>query len=167
MSDISQEKIFSAFSEKGREFVFPVKPKNWLDKILQSSGLKPKEKVLQVTPIKLGVRAICSTYINKATFDKYSKNSVFKAGSLFSENELDNVILFLAYVLWNREDKPPLWLIEGIRSLDQAKIDEIINFAHESLDTESFINSIISMTGVSLQPEEIIAPEKDSRGLIR
>lgn len=168
MSDIQQEKIFNAFSEKGKEFQFNIKPKNKLHSLLQALKLKPKKHTLLVKPIKYGVRGLCATYINKATFDKYANKTVFKAGSLFAEHDLDNVIMFLAIVLWNRNTKkPPEWLISCIKEMDQHEVDEVIEFAKLSLNTQSFLNSIISMTGVSLHPEEIIAPEKESPGLTK
>jgi len=160
MADISSKQIFEAFADKGRDFVFEIKPSNLFQKILQKANISPKIKTLNVKPIRLGVRGICSTYINQVSFDKYSNNTVFKAGTLLAEHETENIIMFLAYVLWNEEATPPLWLIKCIRRMDQQAIDELILFAFESLGTQGFLNSIISMTGVSLQPVEIIAPEK-------
>jgi len=166
--DISQNKLFRALSEQSKEFRFPIEPKNWFHKILQKSRLMPKQHVLHVSPIRYGVRGYCASYINSPSFDKYAKgNTVFKAASLFAEHESNNVIMFLACVLWNKEEIPPTWLIKAIRALDQQSIDEIISFAHESIDSQSFLNSIISMIGVSLQPEEIIAPENESLGDIK
>jgi len=159
MSDISSKQIFSAFAEKGKEFTFEIKPKNLIEKLLQKANFSPKVKTLNVKPITLGVRGICSTYINQVSFDKYSNNTVFKAGTLLAEHETENIIMFLAYVLWNEESMPPKWLVKCIKRMDQQAIDELILFAFESLGTQGFLNSIISMTGVSLQPVEIIAPE--------
>lgn len=160
MSDISSKQIFGAFAEKGKEFTFEIKPKNLIEKILQKANIIAKTKTLNVKPIRLGVRSICATYINHVSFDKYSNNTVFKAGTLLAQHETENIVMFLAYILWNKESTPPNWLIRCIRSMDQQSVDELILFAFESMGTQGFLNSIISMTGVSLQPEEIIAPEK-------
>jgi len=75
-----QNKIFGALSERGKEFRFPIEPKNWFHKILQKSKLMPKEHIIHVKPIRYGVRSYCATYINKSSLDKYAKgNTVFKA----------------------------------------------------------------------------------------
>lgn len=162
--DISQEKIFGAFAEKSKKFVFKIKPKNWVIKFLQAIKLIPKERTLHVSPICLGARSLCSTYINKLSFDKYSNNTVFKAGTELAEHESENLIMFLAIVLWNKKSTPPSWLIDCIEQMNQDDLDQIIEFAFESLNTQAFLNSIISMTGVSLQTDEIIASEKESQG---
>lgn len=161
--DISQKVIFGAFAEKSKAFVFKIRPKDWKDKFLQLVGLQPKERTLYVSPICLGARSLCSTYINKLSFDKYSNNTVFRAGTELAEHESKNLIMFLATVLWNKKSTPPSWLIDCIEQMNQDDLDQVIEFAFESLNTQAFLNSIISMTGVSLQTDEIIAPEKESQ----
>lgn len=159
MTDIPHVKIFSAFSEKAKVLVFEIIPKNWFHSLMQRLKIKPKEYQIEVRPVSLGVRSILSTYVNNANIEKYSKETQLQASYLIAEHEIKNIVLFLAYIIWNKESAPPSWLIKTIRNIDQDGIDRIVEFAYECLDTQSFLNSIISMTGVSLQPVEIIAPE--------
>lgn len=160
---MSSKKIFSAISEKSKTFTFDIEPTNFFCKILQKLKIKPLKRTIEVKPIKYGVRAVCATYVNSMSFDKYSNKSISNATSQFAENELNNLFMYLAYVLWNKESMPPSWLIKGVRSKDQAGIDEIIEFVKSSLDTQAFLNSIISLVGMSLQTEEIIASENESQ----
>ena len=164
---MTEKLIFGAMAEVAKTFSFVIKPRNKVHRILQKIGVMPKFRSIDVFPICFGARSACAKFINKVSTDAYMSNSVFKAGLLISEKESSNVLMFLATVIWNKETSPPNWLIESLKNCTQDEIDSIISFVHESLNTSAFLNSIISMTGVSLQAVEIIAPENESLGLTK
>jgi len=151
--------MFAALSERGRDFVLRLPPRNGLEALAQRLGLMPRERTVRATPLTLGARAAMAAALARATLDGYASESVQRAGLLFAGREMPAVVRALALLLHNRPGDPPKWLERALWGLDQQGLDGMVSFAHGSLRTEAFLDSIISLTGMSLQPAETIAPD--------
>ncbi|WP_282638094.1 hypothetical protein [Sphingobacterium thalpophilum] len=155
------QKILGAFSEDKKVFTFTLEPRNWFEKMLFKFGLKERIKQLPVSPITLGARARYSKYSIKLDVGEVGKGvSATRAALLMSLNHTDDLIMAIATVINNKDENPPAWLVRALRNATQNDIDELIIFMTNSVDIMSFLNSIILINGMSLQTEEIIAPEK-------
>jgi len=161
MEEKESKKMFAALSEKGREFAFAIAPRNGAHALLQRAGLAPKTRTIHVKPLTLGARAAMAAHLGRASLDKYASEGVHRAGLLFAARDLPGAVAALAALLWNRPGPPPRWLERAVWGLDQAGLDDIVSFARESLATSAFLDSIISLSGMSLQPEETIAPDEE------
>ncbi len=154
-------KICEAFSEKKVRLVFKRTPKNFISKLLFKIGIQKQNIAYDVTPTTLGTRALFSTYIKNIDLEQLSKDLGYKRlESLIFEKDCNDLFTGLAVIIHNKQSDPPKWLIEEIRCLDNDALLAIIAIVNDMLDTKSFMNSIISIVGMSLQTEEIIAPEK-------
>jgi len=162
MEENLQKRMFAALSEQGREFTFGLPPRCRLEALLQRLGLMPRERKILAGPITLGGRARCAAHLNRCALDRYAEMSVQRAAMLFAERETGALVAFLAAALWNRGSAPPGWLGRALRGLDQRGLDDVLAHVRGSLDVSAFLDSIISATGVSLQPEETIAPDGES-----
>jgi len=159
MEEGLQKKMFAALSEQGREFAFALPPRNRLEALAQRLGIMPKERRIVAGPLTLGARAAAAARLNRASLDRYAAESVHRAALLFAGREMPQVVAALAALLWNRPGEPPKWLSRALWGLDQRGLDEVVSHARGSLRTEAFLDSIISLTGMSLQPAETIAPD--------
>jgi len=162
MDENTAKKQFAALSGRASPVALPIPPRGRFHRAMQKLGLAPRTRTFRAVPITCGARARCASFLNRATLDGYADLSVQRAAMLFAANRTDDLVSALAAALWNRDEDPPEWLIKAIRNADQPRIDGITAILRESINASAFLESIISMTGVSLQPEEIIAPDAES-----
>lgn len=162
---MTNDQFNEAFSEEKRAFTFILEPRNWLERILFQLGLKEKVKQVYISPITLGARSRYSKYALRLDIDKAGKGvSLTRAGNQLSAQYIDDLIMAIAVVLHNKESAPPAWMIKELRKLTQVEIDGLLLLIARSIDTTSFLNSIILINGMSLQTEEIIASDAESPG---
>lgn len=62
------------------------------------------------------------TYIDSDLLKSYLRMSIATAHRMFVNNEFDSIIMFLAYVLWNREEKPPQCLLDAVKEIEDSRI---------------------------------------------
>lgn len=141
-----------------------VKGGNIWGRMLQKLRLKPKKKVLKIYPITLRSRMKYSKYANKGkkyldtlNGGKLDILSIDPFHNLVVEEISEDIIKAIAVVIHNEKSEPPKWLIDAIRDFNQAELNVIVDIMKKQLDIEGFLSSIISMTGMSLQANEIIA----------
>lgn len=138
---------------------FDVKPKNWFERILQKVGLMPKKRVIEVRPITLRSRLNYSKHVNRFKKHEGSMKSLSLDAfhNLVVEDISEDIVKALAIAIHNENSNPPKWLYDFIWSLNQSELNAILEILRKHLDVEGFLVSIISMTGMSLQANEIIA----------
>lgn len=162
---MTNEQFSEALSEEPKVFKFTLSSRNWFEKLLFKWKIKEQIKTIEVSPITLGARARYSKYALKLDVFETGKGvSATRAGLLMADKHIDDIVKAIAIVIHNKETTPPSWMVREIYKMDQNDMIEIISFVVKSVNTDSFLNSIISINGMSLQTEEIIAPEKENQG---
>ncbi len=160
---MNASRINDAIAEDKMEFTFHLKVSNWFEKLLVKFKLRSLKKIVYISPITLGSRFRYSKYALQLDVLENGKGlSAERTGLIMSKKHTDNLVMAIAIVIHNCESKPPKWMVREIRNLNQNQLLELIGFVKKSLDTDSFLNSIISLNGMSLQTEEIIAAENES-----
>lgn len=141
-----------------------VKADNWIEKVLQKLKIRPRKRIIEVYPIRLGSRERYSLALAKAKEfnDKNGNLSVTAYHNKASLELTQDVIEAISIALHNKKTNPPTWLKNTVREFNQAELSKVIEILNNHLQVENFLTSIISMTGMSLKTEEIIAFEKDS-----
>ncbi|KGE14618.1 hypothetical protein [Sphingobacterium deserti] len=157
---MNDNKIFESFAEKPLEFTFTLEPRNWFEKLLFRFKVRPNVRVVHVKPITFGARALYSKYALKLDIDKIAKDVSKTRAQLLVSEHIDALVMAIAIVLNNKESVPPKWMLREIRNLSQVELNDLLLFVQASIDTDSFLSSIISINGMSLKTEEIIAPEE-------
>lgn len=163
-----QEKTFEALSEERKVFKFILNPRNWFERILFKFKLKKQFREVEISPINYGSRAKYSKYALRLDIQKIGNGvSATRTALMVGDGYTDDIIQAIATVMHNDPySNPPNWMIRELHYLTQEKLDELLKFLSASLDVQSFLSSIILINGMSLQTEEIIAPEnkKESQG---
>ncbi len=154
--------LFESFAEKPLEFTFTLEPRNWFEKLLFKFKIRPRVRVVHVKPITFGARALYSKYALRLDVDKIAKDVSKTRAHLLVSEKIDDLVMAIAVVLNNKESVPPRWMLREIRNLSQVELNDLLLFVQSSIDTDSFLSSIISINGMSLKTEEIIAPENES-----
>lgn len=159
------EKIFEAVSEEARDFSFNIRPRNWFERMLKKLGLFKAKRAVSISPIKFGTRAQFSKHAIKLNVQAIGKgSSVTRTGLLIADNHMEDLTMALAIAIHNDPfSKPPKWLQRELLGITQSELDVLIAILLKNQDVQSFLNSIILINGMSLQTEEIIAPEKENR----
>ncbi|MBD1434855.1 hypothetical protein H8B06_18675 [Sphingobacterium sp. DN00404] len=129
---------------------------------LAKLGFKPKKKKVPITPTKLGVRKKYSDIIVEIEeFWRVKKLSAIKMDRIFSSRNLGMLALALGYLIQNSEKTPPKWMVKSLSKMDQSEFESVAALLDEALDSLSFLQSIISITGIGLQSDETIKGDKD------
>lgn len=139
----------------------------WFKRTLQRLKLVKKTIDIEVYPIRLGTRQRYSESISALVdfVSKHRNDNTLDPLSKITKKEIDSVIKGVVYVLHNKETTPPNSLIKTVSNLSSKELWQVIQFASGQLDMENFIESIISMSRMSLQTDEIIASENDLTSL--
>ena len=158
---MESEKVFEALSEERKIFKFILKPRNWIEKILFKYKILKQVREVEISPINYGSRAKYSKYALKLDVQKIAKGvSAMRASLLLADTYSDDLIKALAIAIHNDPfSEPPNWMIRELNYLTQTEFDDLLKFLTDSIDVQSFLNSIILINGMSLQTEELIAPE--------
>lgn len=158
---MQEEKIFGALSEERKVFKFILKPRNWFERILFKYKILKQVREVEISPINYGSRAKYSKYALRLNVQKIAQGvSATRAGLLMSDKHTDNLVMAIAIAIHNDPfTEPPKWMIRELYYLSEATQMELFQFLKDSINVESFLSSIILINGMSLQTEEIIAPE--------
>lgn len=143
-----------------------VKADKWHEKLLQFLRLKSKKVVIPIYPVRLGTRERFSKAILRASkYNNDAQNLTLGAfHNLVASDLTEDVIEALAIAIHNQKTKAPEWLKNVIRELTQTELDKLIEILYNSLAVDRFTTSIIALTGMSLQPSEIIALDHSTFG---
>lgn len=156
--------IFKTLSEESTELVFEIHPKTWLEKTLIKFRIKknPTAKLL-IKPMYMGTRFRCMKYLSDIpNISDIDKDTPIQQIDIIVSKRGELLIQAVACMIHNQESEIPESIIDTIKIMDINTFNTAIQCLKEGLQTESFINSIISVLGMSLQTEEIIAPENES-----
>lgn len=158
---MQEEKIFSALSEERKVFKFILNPRNWFERILFKYKILKQVREVEISPINYGSRAKYSKCALRLDVQKIAQGvSATRAGLLMSDQHTDNLVKAIAIAIHNNPfTEPPKWMIRELYFLSEETQMELFQFLKDSINVESFLSSIILINGMSLQAEEIIAPE--------
>lgn len=160
---MNNEQFSNAFSEDKKVFTFNLTPRNYIEKLLFKWGLKQQTIRIETAPICLGARARYSKYALRLDVLEIAKGfSATRAGLMMADKHTDDLVMALAIVINNQDALPPSWMLREIRKLNQNEVNDLIQFANKCLQIDVFLNSIILLNGMSLQTEELIAPENEN-----
>lgn len=160
-----QDNIFIALSEKGKRITFEVEPSKWFHKTLVKLKLKKNPTItLKLKPLNMGTRFRCMDYITGIPNVMYmDKNIPLPEIDEIVSQKSDNIIKAVACMIHNKPSEIPQRIIKIVQLMDIDTFNVIVQYLKESLETQSFLNSIIYIKGMSLQTKEIIAFDKESQ----
>lgn len=132
--------------------------------LLARLGFKPVTKNIAITPTTLGVRKLYASHINRIPdFESFNTLSAKRIDLIYSSEYVEDLFLAMGYLIVNNhEKKVPKWLIKVLRNMTQDELKAMSVPLDEALNTVAFLNSIISMTGVSLSSQEIVPPDQSN-----
>ena len=168
---MQEEKIFSALSEEKKVLKFILNPRNWFERLLFKFKILKRVREVNISPINYGSRAKYSKYALRLDLQKIGKGvSATRASLLIADQHTNDLVMALAIAIHNKPfSDPPKWMVRELYYLSEKRQSELFEFLKDCINVESFLSSIILINGMSLQTEEIIAPEnqKESQGLTK
>jgi|GEM_PF-1256095 len=159
-----KSEIYSTLSEEPMEITVPWVPRNLWDRVKKLIGRHGKTRTLTITPITLGSRERYAKYAVELEIDKFAPNITSdRLHNIVASGKMRFLNMCIATVIHNKKSVPPKWLLRTIENLTINETLEVINVLKISIDVNSFLTSIISITGMSLEPVEIIASEEERK----
>lgn len=149
-----------AILEQPIKFNVKVKPKGWFHKLLVKLRIKPSVIALSIEPTVLGARVWYSKALLGVDVSEEDTNKpLVVLNHELTIEYTEKMAKAVASAIHNRNSEPPQWLIDTI--LDNFSANDFINVVNvlkEHINSKDFLNSIISLKGMSLnEKEEIIA----------
>lgn len=166
MSKNILKEISEKLTEKPVIIRFSKKPQSWFERILSKSpfltriflffGVSPLEKKIEVSALTLGTLYRVSGLINEISITKPGLNAGLDWIFLLIESNAPKVAEIIAAAIHNKKTEPPASLVSQIlEGFTPAEIARIMQALKDSIDIESFINTIVSVRSLNiLSPEE-------------
>jgi len=147
-----EELAFSNVIEDTFTILVDAKPSNKIESILMSLGLKSRKRRFEIKPMSLGTKIRFSKYVSSIDLAATSDMNIIEATNFICANHMENIVNALASIIHNKDTEPPESLKKFILdNFTTNELSQIVLMAKENQNVEVFINSIISMTGVSLR----------------
>lgn len=152
--------LYSATTEKPLELTVPRIPMNWKERVLLKLRLISSKRTILIHPITLGGRQRYSIYAEAIGIEDMDMemNQVTFHNKVAAN--MEPICMCIASAIHNKKSEPPRWLIETVEAFTDEDLISVLSILRKHINLTSFIASIISITGMSLKPEEMIASDQ-------
>jgi len=129
-------------------------------------GFLPKVRQFKIYPLHPGTVIRISEVINSLRQPEQKKEvgEVLRDAVADMKINMPRLILIVALAISNREERPSQRLLRFLTWNAADKLPELTNIVLSKMDVMHFTTSIISLKGMSLITEEIIATDKKAPG---
>jgi hypothetical protein len=154
------EAAHDAVLERPIPFNITVTPQNAWHKFLMWLKIRPRVLKLSFEPTNLGARVWYSKYlvgVNLSSEDLKESHVSLNHNATIAYTE--RMAKAMAAAINNRDSEPPQWLVKAIlNDVSALEFKALTAIMEKFIDPTAFLESIISLTGMSLnEQEEIIA----------
>lgn len=159
------EKAHDAVLELPFDFNLTVKPKGFWHKLLIKLKIKPKVVTLSISPTGLGSRVWYSKFLVGV---ELTKKDLEEETTILNHNATiaytERMAKAVAAAIHNENSHPPQWLVDSILLLPSNQFLFLVDKLQGYVNTADFLNSIILLTGMSLNKQEEIIASTQTRG---